>query len=187
MIGARHPAAGAASAACYTGRAAHTVVAPVVRCLKVTARRTYRNKSCCTHDHGLTAALLEPSWPAHMQDRTQPRWGRVDCSAQWYASWGEGSRDVQKSLNDAAPWRFAEKVTRKEKEGDAVNRWWIDEKKDTLALREIYLVAMAMATATAMTRERGEKYNLLHEGFPKLGAPHTVVLVCLAQRVGTYI
>ena len=24
-------------------------------------------------DHGLTAALLEPSWPAHMQDRTQPR------------------------------------------------------------------------------------------------------------------
>ena len=61
MIGARHPAAGAASAACYTGRAAHTVVAPVVRCLKVTARRTYRNKSCCTHDHGLTAALLEPS------------------------------------------------------------------------------------------------------------------------------
>ena len=24
------------------------------------------------------------------------------------------------------------------------------------------------------------KYNLLHEGFPKLGAPHTVVLVCFA-------
>ena len=144
-------------------------------------------KSCCTHDHGLTAALLEPSWPAHMQDRTQPRWGRVDCSAQWYASWGEGSWDVQKSLNDAAPWRFAEKVTRKEKEGDTVNRWWIDEKKDTSALREIYLVATAMATAMATTRERGEKYNLLHEGFPKLEAPHTVVLVCLAQGVGTYI
>ena len=38
-------------------------------------------KSCCTHDHGLTAALLEPSCPAHMQDRTRPRWGGVDCSA----------------------------------------------------------------------------------------------------------
>ena len=32
-----------------------------------------------------------------------------------------------------------------------------------------------------------EKYNLLHEGFPKLGAPHTVVLVCFAQGVGRYI
>jgi hypothetical protein len=31
----------------------------------------------------------------------------------------------------------------------------------------------AAATVTAMTRarERGEKYNLLHERFPKLGAP----------------
>ena len=47
----------------------------------------------------------------------------------------------------------------------------------------------AAATATAMTtvRERGEKYNLLHEGFPKLGAPLTVVLVCFAQGVGRYI
>ena len=35
---------------------------------------------------------------------------------------------------------------------------------------------MSMATATA--REGGEKSNLLHEGFPKLGAPLTVVLVC---------
>ena len=48
-------------------------------------------------------------------------------------------------------------------------------------------MATAMATAMATTRERGEKYNLLHEGFPKLGALHTVVLVCLAQEVGTYI
>ena len=40
------------------------------------------------------------------------------------------------------------------------------------------------ATATATARERGEKYNLLHEGFPKLGAPHMVVLVCFAQGVG---
>ena len=36
------------------------------------------------------------------------------------------------------------------------------------------------ATATATAREGGEKSNLLHEGFPKLGAPLTVVLVCFA-------
>ena len=36
-------------------------------------------------------------------------------------------------------------------------------------------------------REGGEKSNLLHEGFPKLGAPFIVILVCFAQRVGTYI
>ena len=34
---------------------------------------------------------------------------------------------------------------------------------------------------------RREKYNLLHEGFSKLGAPHKVVLVCFAQWVGRYI
>jgi len=34
---------------------------------------------------------------------------------------------------------------------------------------------------------RREKYNLLHEGFPKLGALFTVVLVCFAQGVGRYI
>ena len=39
----------------------------------------------------------------------------------------------------------------------------------------------AAATATA----RGGKYNVLHEGFSKLGAPLTVVLVCFAQGVGT--
>ena len=42
--------------------------------------------------------------------------------------------------------------------------------------------AMAMAT----TRE-GEKSNLLHEGFLKLGSPLMVVLVCFAQGIGTYI
>ena len=46
--------------------------------------------------------------------------------------------------------------------------------------------ASGSAAATATARG-GEKSNLLHEGFPKLGAPHTVVLVCLAQGVGTYI
>ena len=44
----------------------------------------------------------------------------------------------------------------------------------------------AAATATTTARE-GEKINLLHKGFPKLGAPHTVVLVCFAQGVGRYI
>ena len=37
--------------------------------------------------------------------------------------------------------------------------------------------AAAAATATV---GGGEKSNLLHERFPKLGAPHTVVLVCFA-------
>ena len=43
------------------------------------------------------------------------------------------------------------------------------------------------AAATVMTREGGEKSNLLHEGFLKLGAFLTVVLVCFAQEVGTYL
>jgi hypothetical protein len=34
---------------------------------------------------------------------------------------------------------------------------------------------------------QGEKSNLLHEGFPKLEAPLTVVLMCFAQGIGTYI
>jgi hypothetical protein len=45
----------------------------------------------------------------------------------------------------------------------------------------------AAATATATARERGEKYNLLHERFLKLGAPLMVVLVCFAQGVGPYL
>ena len=39
----------------------------------------------------------------------------------------------------------------------------------------------------ATVREGGEKSNLLHDEFPKLGALHTVVLVCFAQGVGTYL
>ena len=39
----------------------------------------------------------------------------------------------------------------------------------------------------ATAREGEEKSNLLHEGFPKLGAPLMVVLVCFAQGVGTYL
>ena len=40
------------------------------------------------------------------------------------------------------------------------------------------------ATATATVRG-GEKSNLLHEGFFKLGVPLTVVFVCFVQGVGT--
>ena len=41
--------------------------------------------------------------------------------------------------------------------------------------------------AGTTTREGGEKSNLLHEEFPKLGALLTVVLVCFAQGIGTNI
>ena len=41
--------------------------------------------------------------------------------------------------------------------------------------------------AAMATMRGGEKSNLLHEGFPKLGAPLMVVLVCFAQEVGTYL
>jgi hypothetical protein len=34
---------------------------------------------------------------------------------------------------------------------------------------------------------RGEKYNLLHQRFSKLGVPLAVVLVCFAQEIDTYI
>jgi hypothetical protein len=44
-----------------------------------------------------------------------------------------------------------------------------------------------LGSATATARERGEKYNLLHERFPKLWAPLTVVLVCFAEEIGPYL
>ena len=47
------------------------------------------------------------------------------------------------------------------------------------------MAGLGSAAATAIAR--GEKLNLLHEGFPKLGALLTVVLVCFAQWVGTYL
>ena len=49
------------------------------------------------------------------------------------------------------------------------------------------MAGLGSATVTATAREGGEKSNLLHEGFSKLGAPLTVVLVCFAQGVGTYL
>ena len=45
--------------------------------------------------------------------------------------------------------------------------------------------AAATTAATTTAREGGEKSNLLHKEFPKLGAPLTVILVCFAQGVGT--
>ena len=54
----------------------------------------------------------------------------------------------------------------------------------TVWLTAVTAAATATATATMTAREKGEKYNLLHEGFPKLGAPYMVVLVCFAQGVG---
>jgi hypothetical protein len=36
-------------------------------------------------------------------------------------------------------------------------------------------------------KRRRRKYNLIHERFSKLEAPLTVVLVCFAHGVGTYI
>jgi hypothetical protein len=35
--------------------------------------------------------------------------------------------------------------------------------------------------------KKRENSILLHERFPKLGAPLTVVLVCFAHRIGTYL
>jgi hypothetical protein len=37
------------------------------------------------------------------------------------------------------------------------------------------------------TQEGGEISNLLHESFPKLEAPLTVVLVCFVHGIGTYL
>jgi len=59
---------------------------------------------------------------------------------------------------------------------------------DCMATEQRHDVATSWRTAgTAAAREGGEKSNLLHEGFSKLGALLTVVLVCLAQGVGRYI
>jgi len=44
-----------------------------------------------------------------------------------------------------------------------------------------------MATAAVTAGKEGEKSNLLHERFLKLGAHLTVVLVCFTKGVGTYL
>jgi hypothetical protein len=50
---------------------------------------------------------------------------------------------------------------------------------DLLVVEES-MTGLGSAAATATARERGEKYNLLHERFSKLGAPLTIVLMCFA-------
>jgi hypothetical protein len=57
---------------------------------------------------------------------------------------------------------------------------------DLLVAKES-LAGLGSAVATATARERGEKYNLLHERFLKLGAPLKVVLMCFAQEIGPYL
>ena len=47
--------------------------------------------------------------------------------------------------------------------------------------------ARRMADRRTAVRGGGEKSNLLHEEFPKLGATLTVILVCFAQGIGTNI
>jgi len=49
------------------------------------------------------------------------------------------------------------------------------------------MAGLGSAAAAATAREGGEKSNLLHKRFSKLGASLTVVLVCFAQGVGRYI
>ena len=46
------------------------------------------------------------------------------------------------------------------------------------------MARLGSVAATTTAREGGEKSNLLHEGFPKLGASLMVVLVCFVQEVG---
>ena len=53
--------------------------------------------------------------------------------------------------------------------------------RTTMAMnRQMWKGLAGLSNAAAAAREGGEKYNLLHEGFPKLGAPLTVVLVYFA-------
>ena len=56
-----------------------------------------------------------------------------------------------------------------------------------LLVAEERMAGLGSAAAMATARERGEKYNLLHEGFPKLGAPLMIVMRCFAQRTSAYI
>ena len=49
------------------------------------------------------------------------------------------------------------------------------------------MTGLGSAAAMVTMRKGGEKSNLLHERFLKLGALLTIVLVCFAQGVGTNI
>jgi hypothetical protein len=78
------------------------------------------------------------------------------------------------------------------KKTKSVNMFWTTGlfSNNTGTAADLLVAEESMAgldSAAAMARERGEKYNLLHERFPKLGAPFTVILVCFAQGIGVYI
>jgi hypothetical protein len=73
-----------------------------------------------------------------------------------------------------------------------VNMFWIAGlfSKNTRTAVDLLVAEESMdglGSVAATARERGEKYNLLHERFPKLGAPLTVVLVCFSHGVGPYL
>jgi hypothetical protein len=67
-----------------------------------------------------------------------------------------------------------------EQRQDVATSWRMAGATADLLVAEESMAELGSAVATATARERGEKYNLLHERFPKLGAPLMVVLVCLA-------
>ena len=68
-----------------------------------------------------------------------------------------------------------------EQRQDVAMSWRTAGTAADLLVAEESMVGLGSA---ATAREGGEKSNLLYEGFPKLGAPLTVVLVCFAQWVG---
>jgi hypothetical protein len=64
------------------------------------------------------------------------------------------------------------------KKTKSVNMFWTaglfsknTEMAADLLVAEESMARLGSAAATATARERGEKYNLLYERFPKLGAP----------------
>ena len=71
-----------------------------------------------------------------------------------------------------------------EQRQDVAMSWRTAGTAADLLVAEESMAGLGSAAATATAREGEEKSNLLHEGFPKLGAPHMVVLVCFAQGVG---
>ena len=76
----------------------------------------------------------------------------------------------------------ADSSTQRDGLGDllmAVDKLWPDEEQPSLFQH-------GNGNGNGNAERRGEKSNLLYEGFFKLGAPLTVVLVYFAQGVGTY-
>ena len=68
-----------------------------------------------------------------------------------------------------------------EQRQDVATSWRTAGTAADLLVAEESMAGLGSVAATATARERGEKYNLLYEGFSKLGAPLTVVLACLPK------